>query len=408
MLSDIPVVKQFQNGTYRLVAPEETVARVKQWMPIMGITRIANITNLDTIGIPVVMVCRPNSRSISVSQGKGLTLAAAKASGLMESIETYHAESITLPLKLTSYEALRYTHNVVDVRELPFIKNSAFHPERRLLWIEGCDLFQKDSLWLPYEMVHTDYTLPGTDGSGCFSTTTNGLASGNHLLEAIVHGINEVVERDALALWELRSEEQKQQTRVNLDTVDDPACRHILNQYALANVDVVVWNTTSDVGLPAFLCAIAERTDHPLRRMVIASGAGCHVSRSIALLRALTEAAQSRLTVISGSRDDIFREDYERYRSPQTYQRFRDSLSSPSPEQDFQTIPTWEHPTFNEDLAVQLKQIQSVGIERVIVVNLTKPEFGIPVVRVVIPGLEGVHSIPQYQAGKRARERMIQ
>ncbi|MBZ0306337.1 MAG: YcaO-like family protein, partial [Anaerolineae bacterium] len=158
MLSDIPIVKQFQNGTYRLIAPEETVARVKQWLPIMGITRIANITNLDTIGIPVVMACRPNSRSISVSQGKGLTLAAARASGLMESIETYHAESITLPLKLASYEALRYTHPVVDVHQLPFIKNSAFHPERRLLWIEGYDLIQKDSLWLPYEMVHTDYT----------------------------------------------------------------------------------------------------------------------------------------------------------------------------------------------------------------------------------------------------------
>lgn len=408
MLSDIPVVKQFQNGTYRLIPPEETLARVSRFMPIMGITRIANITQLDVIGIPVVMVCRPNSRSISVSQGKGLTLAAAKASGLMESIETYHAETITLPLKLTSYEGLRYTHEVVDVYDLPFIKNSAFHPERRLLWIEGHDLIQQDSLWVPYEMVHTDYTLPGTDGSGCFSTTTNGLASGNHVMEAVVHGINEVIERDSLALWELLPDEQKQRTRLNLDTVDDPACRYVLNQYALANVEVVVWNAISDVGLPAFLCAIAERTDHPLRRMVIASGAGCHVSRHIALLRALTEAAQSRLTVISGSRDDIFHDDYQRYHSPQTYQRFYESLTSPLPMQDFQTIPTWEHPTFNQDLAVQLKHLRSAGINRVIVVNLTKPELGIPVVRVVIPRLEGVHSIPQYQPGKRAQERMIQ
>ena len=67
-------------------------------MPTMGITRIANITGLDRLGIPVVMVCRPNSRSIAVSQGKGLTLDAAKASGLMESVETFHAESITRPL----------------------------------------------------------------------------------------------------------------------------------------------------------------------------------------------------------------------------------------------------------------------------------------------------------------------
>lgn len=227
-------------------------------------------------------------------------------------------------------------------------------------------------------------------------------------MEAVVHGINEVIERDSLALWELLPDEQKQSTRLNLDTVDDPACRYVLNQYALANVEVVVWNAISDVGLPTFLCAIAERTDHPLRRMVIASGAGCHVSRQIALLRALTEAAQSRLTVISGSRDDIFRDDYQRYHSPQTYQHFYESLTSPLPMQDFQMIPTWEHPTFNQDLATQLKCLRSAGINRVIVVNLTKPELGIPVVRVVIPRLEGVHSIPQYQPGKRAQERMIQ
>lgn len=72
----------------RSVPPAETVARVRRFMPAFGITRIANVTGLDTIGIPVVMVCRPNSRSISVSQGKGPDLDAARASGLMESVES--------------------------------------------------------------------------------------------------------------------------------------------------------------------------------------------------------------------------------------------------------------------------------------------------------------------------------
>ena len=62
----------------------------------MGITRIANVTGLDRIGIPVVMVCRPNARSIAVSQGKGLDMDAAIVSGLMESAELYHAEQIEL------------------------------------------------------------------------------------------------------------------------------------------------------------------------------------------------------------------------------------------------------------------------------------------------------------------------
>ncbi len=90
--------KGYLCGTHRLVAPEVTLSRLARAMPVMGITRIANVTDLDIVGIPVVMVCRPNSRSLSVSQGKGLDLAAAKASGLMESIESYHAERITLAL----------------------------------------------------------------------------------------------------------------------------------------------------------------------------------------------------------------------------------------------------------------------------------------------------------------------
>ena len=61
-------------GTHRLVAPNATLERVRPFMAVMGITRVANVTGLDTIGIPVVMVVRPNSRSLAVSQGKGLNL----------------------------------------------------------------------------------------------------------------------------------------------------------------------------------------------------------------------------------------------------------------------------------------------------------------------------------------------
>src|SRR4030081_492760 len=101
-------------GTHRTVDPAETIARIRPFMPAMAITRIANITGLDCIGIPVVTVCRPNSRSLAVSQGKGLDLVSAQASGLMESIEFYHAERVLLPLKLASYEELRYAQRLVD------------------------------------------------------------------------------------------------------------------------------------------------------------------------------------------------------------------------------------------------------------------------------------------------------
>src|SRR6266849_2793011 len=193
--------KHFHSGTHRIIAPEETLRRVQPFAPVMGITRIANVTGLDCIGLPVVMVCRPNSRSVAVSQGKGLDLDAAKASGLMESIEAYHAETITSPLRLCTYEELRYTHHVVDIGRLPMPSTSTFNPNSKILWCEGHDLLNDESVFVPYETVHTDYTWPLPTGSGCFACSSNGLASGNHISEAISHGICEVVERDSSTLW---------------------------------------------------------------------------------------------------------------------------------------------------------------------------------------------------------------
>jgi len=89
--------KTYWGGTHRAIAPAETLARIKRFFPVMGITRIADVTGLDTIGIPIVLVCRPNSRSVVVAQGKGLDLMAAKASGVMESVEAFMAERITKP-----------------------------------------------------------------------------------------------------------------------------------------------------------------------------------------------------------------------------------------------------------------------------------------------------------------------
>ena len=233
----------------------------------------------------------------------------------MESVESYHAERIHRPLLLGTYEELRYKHRLVDVAALSFTRDSPFHPDFRLLWIEGHDLLQDEPIWLPHELVHTDFTLPLPAGSGCFIKSSNGLASGNHVLEAISHGICEVVERDSLSLWHLHSQETRNQTRLDLDTVDDPDCRDLLAKFEQAKIAAAAWEVTSDVRLPVFMCVIKERADNPLRLLYASSGSGCHPDRTIALLRALTEAAQSRLTHISGARDDNFRSDYERGRS---------------------------------------------------------------------------------------------
>ena len=394
--------KDFTASTHRLVPPEKTLERVSPYLPVMGITRVANVTGLDTIGIPVVMVCRPNSRSVSVSQGKGFDLTAAKASGVMESIESYHAEHIDLPLKLGSYEDLRYSHRLIDIEHLPRHSDTRFTPYTRLLWIEGRDMMGEEPLWMPFEMVHLDYTLPMPSGSGCFVATSNGLASGNHLLEAVSHAITEIVERDATTLWHLLDRDAQKRTRVDLETVDAPCCRALLDKYEAAGVMAAVWETTSDTGIPSYLCRILQKKGPPANTLRPATGMGCHVVRHVALMRALTEAAQSRLTFISGARDDMARDDYAHFLDRETYEAWRATMVQEGQGRHFRQAPTFQATSFEEDVDWLLGCLKSVGVTQVGVVDLTKPAFGIPVVRVVIPGLEGIDHSSKFVPGRRA------
>ncbi len=402
------VPKNFRSGTDRTADPRETLARASLFTAAMGITRLANITGLDCIGIPVVMACRPNSRSLAVSQGKGLDLDAARASGLMESIEFYHAERVQLPLLLATFSEMRQHQRVVEVSRLPRVRTSHFHPDLPLLWIEGQNLLRGEPVWLPYEMLQLNMTLPAPPGSGCFLGGSNGLASGNHLLEAVSHAICEVVERDASTMLDLLPPEQVARRRVDLNTVDDAACCSLLERYAAADVDVAVWDMTSDVGIAAFVCHIVDRSDDPRRALYAAAGMGCHPTRRIALLRALTEAAQERLALIAGTRDDLFRHGYERARSIEALRDTRtliqsDSSASTSPSRGFRQTPDWDADTFDADVSWELDRLRLVGIEEVVVVELTRPEFQIPVVHVSIPGLESASWLDEFTPGSRAR-----
>lgn len=400
-----PGPKSYRRGTHRSIGPAEMLQRVRPFMPIMGITRLANLTGLDVIGLPVVMACRPNSRSVAVSMGKGLDLEAARVSALMESVETYHAETITAPLKLASFEELRYDHRLVDPRRLPLCLEGVYHPARRLLWIEGQDLVSGRSLWVPYELVHTDYTLPAPSGSGCFLASSNGLASGSHPLEAMAHALCELIERDAVTLFNRLSAAQRASTRVELNSVPDPDCRAVIERCQAAGMALEAFDATSDVGIPTLVCLLAEAAgDTPALLRGVAIGSGCHPDPAIALLRAITEAAQIRLAHISGARDDL--PDAAYGRSDPTGCAAEDARPAPAPDpgRPFGRIAGFNGETFADDVAWIIDRLLAQGLDEVIAVDLAKPApFAIPVVRVVIPGLEGVDDHPRYHPGKRAR-----
>jgi ribosomal protein S12 methylthiotransferase accessory factor len=378
--------KTYTRGTHRTIPPDETLARLMPLLPQMGITRLANVTGLDTIGIPVVMSVRPLSRSLSVSQGKGLDLVSAKVSAAMESIEGYHAERITGPLHLASYDELRRSHVVVDPRQLPLSDRRCFHTGLPLLWIAGDDWLRHEQVWVPFQLVHTAYTTRMRWDLIGFAATTTGLASGNHILEAVSHALCEVVERDASARFAAMSAEEREARRLDLRTIDDADCRSVLERYRRAGVDVAVWDITSHVGVAAFECLIAEHHDDPTRLLSSARGAGCHLSREVALLRALTEAAQSRLTIIAGSREDMFRSDYAAWRDPVNTTRWRQEAADRGAVA-FTSVPTLASDSFEEDVALLLDVVARAGCERVVVLELTRVEIAIPVVRVIAPGL---------------------
>ena len=398
--------KRHRAGTHRAVTPEETLERVRRLMPVLAITRIANVTGLDTIGIPVAMVFRPNARSLSVSQGKGLTLAAAKASGLMEALELAHAESVELPLRHATLNELRFSVPLVDVAALPRLSVSTFHGDMRTLWVAGQELLGGGPAWVPYEMVHMDYSLPLPQGSRSFLMSSNGLASGNHPLEAVSHAVCELVERDATTLFRLSSPAEQARARVDLSTVEDSACREVLEKYERAGVEVAAWEITSDVGIPAFSCTIVDREPDPSRPIGPMGGIGCHPSRAIALLRALTEAAQSRLTVISGARDDVTHSPEGPEGDLAAARRRLAALAAEQPTRSFHQAPDHDAESFDEDVAWELERLRAAGFKQVVAVDLTRPVFGVPVVRVIIPGLEPLNDIPGYVPGERARRRV--
>lgn len=392
--------KGYAVGTHRIRPPAQTVAGLMPLLAQAGITRVANITGLDRIGIPVVSVSRPNARSLSVSQGKGLDLDAAKASGIMEAIESHHAENIGQPLRLASEQEMQAQFQVVSPSTLPQLRDTRHDPERQVLWIEGSDLFRPTPVWVPFEVVHTNYTVPTKAATGCLVASSNGLASGNSTAEAIIHGIAEVVERDAMTLWNQLPDTKIASTRVDLDSIANEACRALLSKLHDANFKIAVWDITSDVGLPAFYCLIV---DAERRNGHSGAGAGCHTSADVAMARAITEAVQVRCNYIAGARDDLLPDEYGQDSQQAKRDRAEWLMSLPTrTPRDLGSIASWQNGTLDADLETMLAQLSGAGLDRAACVDLSKPEFGLGVVRIVIPGLEGPDDHPDYTPGHRS------
>jgi YcaO-like protein with predicted kinase domain len=400
MLKDCDVGhKQMLEGSHRTRSPSKTLECVLPLKEKFGITRVANVTGLDRIGIPVVLVTRPNSQSVAVSQGKGITLDAAKASAVMEAIELWHAENIIRPMIFASSQDIDRYGPSLDVARLPQITGSRYSMERKFHWSEGFNILTGDRLFVPHEMVHASYTHPSLPGEGCFPSSTNGLASGNHPLEAICHGIYEIVERDALTVWNHLPSEAREMTGLDLESIDCGICTGLINSIERAGLQISIWDVTSDVGVATFLCLIIDPNGEGSH---LGLGSGTHPVREIALSRAITEAAQTRMNYITGSRDDLQSAEFTAEGRAHLRHATQSMLRSGSAKRSFTLTPTHPTATLREDLDWMITRLDAVGITEIACVNLSQGMADISIVRIVIPGLEAPHDDDRFVAGPRA------
>jgi YcaO-like protein with predicted kinase domain len=137
----------------------------------------------------------------------------------------------------------------------------------------------------------------------------------------------------------------------------------------------------------------------------VSAGAGCHPDKAIALCRALTEAAQSRLTAIAGSRDDLGRQRYRETQSAHALNAFRAHAQGDTGRKAFNSIPDAAVGSVTDALNLVLTHLERAGLTRVLTVNLSTPGMPIAVVRTIVPGLEGPIDSPSYLPGARARAR---
>jgi YcaO-like protein with predicted kinase domain len=388
-----------EENSDRLHRASETVARMRQNFGRLGITRLADVTGLDRIGIPVWMAVRPNSKTLAVSQGKGLSAPAAQASAVMEAAEIAIAESVALPTRVCSMRELAAaSERVLPCNNLVARGEKPVDDHEAIAWVEGYDLLQQTTAWVPAEAA----TLDAAGGDGRRSRywqSSDGLASGNILVEAVVHGLCERIERDASVLWQFRPDAHVFERCIDPASLEDEAVDGLVAQIDRAGFQLRLFDITSDIGVPVSFAVVTPKLDgfeQHWKHFDLSSGSGCHPSPARAAIRAITEAVQSRVTSITGARDDF---DPNLYRTQLKADLTAYLRADPVGRA---TNAGAEVPEREENLAFMLDKLRSAGVRSVIVVALEAGEPGFAVAKVLVPELENPPGARRQRFGRRA------
>ncbi|WP_026413549.1 YcaO-like family protein [Actinomadura oligospora] len=417
-----------KEGPTREVSASRTLERVTPLLRTVGVSRVADITWLDRVGIPVHNAIVPRSHDLlSVYNGKGRTHDDARVSAIMEAVERFAAWQPRTPDVVASHaELVAAGRPVLDPADHNLALGHAYRPDLPISWTLGHDLLGDEPVLVP--LCLAGYYIRFHEAQ-CFSiSTTNGLASGNSVEEAVCHALCEVIERDALTMADLVSNRLAHMVRDRLGAsapagavvaLEDSnpsvapeslprSARWFAERFEEAGLSVTLRDITSSIGIPSFAAMVGEdiaETFSPSH-----SGYGTHPDAEVAVVRALTELAQSRAVDIQGMREDISLPGDEIGNWRHHVSRAGDLDRSVWPWREsaaplrFDEVSSFPSEDVMDDVELMLGRLRDNGLERAIVVDRTPPGFPVHVVRVIVPGLES-WSIDQSRLGGRAGAR---
>jgi ribosomal protein S12 methylthiotransferase accessory factor len=419
------------NGTSRITPAQETLKRISFISQKIGVTRLADITNMDILGIPNYSAVLPGTEDyIWVYSGKGPTKAHARASALMESIERYSSLPSGGPKNFIqgSYDQLSKSFNVLHPDEIVEPLRFQYNNEMSMDFLRGFDLFTEEQILVPASVALFRYSpVPPFVDPFAFHHT-NGLASGNVMEEAICHSLCEVIERDSTSLAELRASaipfhflrqiinalREKGYALNSIPTDkygDDPSIfpdvdisqiefqpvKALVEKFLQAKIPLIIKDITSEIGIPTFNASSIEWISHDYG--YLAEGHGTHPDARVALMRAITEVTHTRAANIQGARDDLRKIIYGQNNTDD--KRAWQFMPS-SNKVKFSEVTSYFNQDILDDIKLILKHLKQTGLKRAIIVNLTNDSIGIPVVRAIVPGLE-TFKITKSIMGWRAR-----
>lgn len=406
-------------GGYREVSPEETVARYRHHVsPITGVVpKLVPYHSIDDAPIHNYSSGRNtalrsktmfwlNLHVRSGNGGKGKNTTQAKTGALCEAIERYslmyHGDEpyITSSLSLLgdngihpnacmNFSEAQYKdreHFNQDCSKFYALVPVPFEPEKSMHWTPVYSLTEQRFKYLPSCFCYAQY--PAEDETALFSyPDSNGTAAGNSLEEAMLQGLLEVVERDAVALWWYN---MLKRPAVDPASFDDPYIIQLQEYYASINRCLYVLDLTMDIGVPVF-AAVSYKNDGGKQNVIF--GFGAHVDAKIAVERALVEVNQIlpiTLTTPGGGKsgayltqDKTFVDWLDNATVDNQPYLLPDDTVAPKKACDYQKVC---EPTIYDSLVYCINQVEKQGME-VLALDMTKQDIGLPVARVIVPGM---------------------